>query len=130
MIVTDLNLGGINSLPAEADPPLVIDPDGVPAGTVPLKSLKSVPGRDSQIGKLTCGIKLDELAKRNSRNPRKAGTGSGLVEPLRLGIFEGGDHGRGEIKSDTGGSTKLGRFETVMVTSISMPQNKSSDFAV
>jgi hypothetical protein len=88
MVVADLYFDGIRSLPTEADPPLVIDPDGVPAGAFPLKSLKPVTRRDSEIGKLSGSIKLDKLSVRNTCYSGIAWTRSILIQTARLDIFE------------------------------------------
>ena len=88
MVVANLHFGGIQSLPAEADPPLVIDPNGVPSSTVPLQSLKAVARRDSEIGKLSGGIKLDELAKRNAGDTGITGARSALMQSARLIVLE------------------------------------------
>ena len=69
MVVTDLNLAGIRSLPSEADSPLVIDPDGVTSRTLALECFKTIAGWNPEIGDLPGGIKLDELAKRNTGQP-------------------------------------------------------------
>jgi hypothetical protein len=88
MVVAYLYFDGIRSLPTEADPPLVIDPDGVPAGAVSLKSFKPVARRDSEIRKLSSGIKLDELSQGDTCYAGIAWTRSTLMEPLRFCIFE------------------------------------------
>jgi hypothetical protein len=49
IVVANLYLGGIRTLPAKADPPLVINSDGMPAGTVPLECLESIAGRNLEV---------------------------------------------------------------------------------
>lgn len=50
MVVTDLDLKGIGTLPSKADPPLIIDPDGMQARAISLETLKAIPWRNPQIG--------------------------------------------------------------------------------
>ena len=130
MVVTDLDLGGINSLPMETDPPLVVNPDGMPSGSVSPEGLQSVARRNPQIGELSRGIKLNQLTKRNSRDPRKAGTRSSLMELLCLGIFEGGNHGCRSSKPENRGGIKRILCSKSAGASISKPQNKASVFTV
>lgn len=66
MVVADLNLAGINPLPTEANPPLVVDPYGVSSRAITLESLEPVAGRNPEIRKLSGSIELDKLAKGNA----------------------------------------------------------------
>lgn len=66
MVVADLNLAGIRSLPTEANPPLVVNPYGVSPRAVALESPEPVAGRNPEIGKLSGCIELDKLAKGNA----------------------------------------------------------------
>jgi len=59
MVVTDLDLAGIGSIPSEAEPPLVVDPDGMSSGQVSLERFETIAWRHPKIGKLSSGIQLD-----------------------------------------------------------------------
>ena len=50
MVVADLHLECITALPAKADSPLVVDPDGVPSDPFPLEGFKMIAGRNPEIG--------------------------------------------------------------------------------
>lgn len=58
MIVYDLNLPGIVIGPAEANPPLIVDPDAHLAGSITLQDLQSISGGISQILQSCRGIQL------------------------------------------------------------------------
>jgi len=50
MIVHYLNFKGIGCNPAEADPPLVVDPNTVPARPIAGQGFQPIPGNQPQIG--------------------------------------------------------------------------------
>jgi hypothetical protein len=56
MVVGDFQIVGISLFPAEADAPLLVDPDAVLAEAVTCQGFQPVCGRDSQI------IQVDRLA--------------------------------------------------------------------
>jgi hypothetical protein len=88
MVVADLDFGGINPLPSETDSPLIINPDGMQACSVSLEGLKAISRRNSQIGKLSGRINLDQLAQRDACYSGISSARSSLMKPLRLGVFE------------------------------------------
>jgi hypothetical protein len=55
VIIDDLDFEGVGTLPLEADPPLIVDPDAVLAGPVALQALQSVARWDAEIGE-TLGV--------------------------------------------------------------------------
>ena len=65
MIIDDLDLFGVGAGPMEAEPPLVVDPDGVLSLTVPLEGFQAVARRQPEKGQFDRGIEelqLDEGA--------------------------------------------------------------------
>ena len=56
MVIHDLHVVGVIVLPAETDPPLIIDPDAVPVLAVACKRLEPVPGRHPEIPQRHCRI--------------------------------------------------------------------------
>ena len=65
MIVTDLHLAGISSSPTKAEPPLVVDPDGMLPGEITLQRLEAVAWRYPKVREVSRGIQLDQLAERD-----------------------------------------------------------------
>jgi hypothetical protein len=93
VIVTELNIERIPIRKAEADPPLVIDRDGVLPGAVAFERMQPIAGRDLQVGQRRGdmnGFKLTEGSARHIR--RDALRLAGPKELLRLTIREGLDH--------------------------------------
>ena len=56
MVVDDLNVMGVASDPAEADPPLVVDTDAVLAETIRGELLQTIRWRHSEVSKTCRGI--------------------------------------------------------------------------
>jgi hypothetical protein len=61
MIVDNLNVNSVGWHPAEANPPLVIDPDAVLPEPVAGQSLEAVAGNRAQIGELRSGMNVVQL---------------------------------------------------------------------
>jgi hypothetical protein len=72
MKVDDLDVVRVGSEPAEADAPLIVDPDAVLASPVAGEFLKAVRGRDAEVEEAGRGIKHDEFAKGNSLKVKEA----------------------------------------------------------
>src|SRR3989304_8881488 len=49
VVIPYLHVVGVAFLPAEADPPLVVDPNAVLPGTVPFQRLQAIAGRNGKI---------------------------------------------------------------------------------
>ncbi len=62
VVVRDLDIVGITSLPSEADPPLIVDSDAALSGPVTREALKAVPGRNPKVLYRLCGIQEQQLA--------------------------------------------------------------------
>lgn len=93
MVVDDLDLLGIRAVPAETNPPLVVDPDRVLASPAAAQRLQPVARRQAEEGEFDGGI--DELEFDDGPLPDVGGqaTGpSGGPKPFRLTIGEAFDH--------------------------------------
>jgi len=63
VIVDDLDVVGVPVLPAEADPPLIVDANAVLTGAVTLELLQSVARRDAEIVELLGRVYGDKLLR-------------------------------------------------------------------
>jgi len=61
VIVGDFHFDGITVFPAEANPPLIVDPDAVLTLSIPGQLFEAIPGRNSQIGQGIGCVKQQEL---------------------------------------------------------------------
>jgi len=61
VVVNDLDVSGLSSLPRETNPPLLVDSNAVLALPVSLELLKTVPGRYSKVLNGIGGINEKEL---------------------------------------------------------------------
>jgi hypothetical protein len=61
VIVGDFHIEGITVFPAEANPPLIVDPDAVLTLSIPGKPFEAIPGRHSQIGQGIGCVEHEEL---------------------------------------------------------------------
>ena len=84
---------GVSADPAEADPPLVVDPDAVLPEPVGSQFFQAVGGRHSEIGEARGGIQHQEFAKGypmkirgNSPDPLAA------KQSLGVGVTKATDH--------------------------------------
>src|SRR3990172_4207303 len=97
VVVADLDVMGVSVLPAEADSPLVVDPNAVLADAVPGEALQAVPWRHAELVQSLGGVHEQQLAVRSSLHVRCQ-----LARPLPLkhlpclGVPEGSNH-RGSV---------------------------------
>lgn len=63
MVVYNLDIESVTSIPTKADAPLLINPNAVLAGTVAGKCFKAVRGRDSKVSKIAGVIEHGELVE-------------------------------------------------------------------
>lgn len=81
--------------PSEANPELVIDPDGMLPGSILAQRLKSVSGRRTQIVQVNRGVKIGQLSAGDFHDIRwKAFWAFALIDRLRHPILETPDHER------------------------------------
>jgi hypothetical protein len=79
--------------PAEADPPLVIDPNAVLAGAVSYEALQAVPRGHAELFQPLGGVQEQQLAVRASLYVRWQFAGSLAFEHLPgRGVSEGSNH--------------------------------------
>jgi hypothetical protein len=78
--------------PAEADTPLIVDPDAVLPGAIPLESLEPVPRRDSEVTHARGDLELAELSACHLLNARKPPDPNSRMQRLRVAALEGSDH--------------------------------------
>jgi hypothetical protein len=70
MVVNDFHRMGIRSLPAEADAPLVIDPNAILACAVTLQGFQSVAGWNPKLIQPAGLVQPQQFAPGHSLNPR------------------------------------------------------------
>ena len=93
MIVGDFHIQGIAVSPAEADPPLIVDPDAVLTLSIPGQLFKAIPGRNSQIGQSIGGVKHEKLLQGRAVNILRELSRAFTVEyPFGLWVFEAPNH--------------------------------------
>jgi hypothetical protein len=66
MVINDLHIVGIRTLPAETDAPLLIDLDTVLARSISPQGFQAVARRDPQVLKRLCAMQHEELPERRS----------------------------------------------------------------
>jgi len=92
VVVEDLNIEGVAVLPAEADPPLIVDTDIVLFLTISRESLESVTRRHPQIRQGLGRVENQELLQCGAayvwRKPLRAST---IEDPLGVQISEAPD---------------------------------------
>ena len=114
MVVADFHLVCIRADPSEANPPLVIDADGMLSLEVSLECLESISRGHPQIGKLSGSVQLDKFAECDASECGKPSTRSGFMQASRLFVFEGNNHdwgvgafwnrSRGTVRAEPGGA--------------------------
>jgi hypothetical protein len=83
----------ISLLPAEANSPLVVDPNAVLAGSVPGETLQSVPGWHPQLVQLSSGVQEQKFAVRPSLEVRgQLWCSLTLKHPSGLGVAKRPNH--------------------------------------
>jgi hypothetical protein len=93
VVVHDLNVFGSRSRPSEAHAELIVDPDAVLSGPVPLEGLQPIARRDAEIVKSARDLKLPQLAPCNSLDAREPPHSLPARESRGVGVLEGSDHG-------------------------------------
>lgn len=95
MIIDDLDPLRAVDCPNEADPELIVDPDGMLALSIALQGLQPVGRRRSEIVQHGGGVQISELSSCNlDQIGRKALRGSSLENCLGQLVFEAPDHAR------------------------------------
>jgi hypothetical protein len=85
---------GISVLPAEADSPLVVDPNAVLSCAASREALQTVPGRDAQLPQSLGRIQEEELAVGSSLHIRwQLAPPHPFKDPPRFRVSEGPNHG-------------------------------------
>jgi hypothetical protein len=93
MVVGDFNFVRGFRFPVEADPPLVVDSDGVPAFEVSFQGFESVAGRDGEVIEFGDGMELCEFPESHTLDVWWKAAGFSLVEEsFRVFTGEGSDH--------------------------------------
>jgi hypothetical protein len=93
VIVDDPDVVGIAILPAETDPPLLIDPNAMLSRSAPLEFLESITGRDAEVLKLLGGVDEDELAEHRAMElSREAPDRLAVKQAFRVPVREALDH--------------------------------------
>ena len=109
MVVHNLDFVRVFALPAEAEPPLVIEADAVLALPSAFQSFQPVARRHAQIGQKPGDVQLRELPQGDPFDGGRQPVGAGAV-PQSLGFLAGkaDDHGGRLSAGDIG--VKPGRF--------------------
>jgi hypothetical protein len=93
VVVNDLDVSSPGSSPAEADPPLIIDPDAVLPRPIAAELLEPIPGRHAQI--IKCLRRIDDQ-QLPIRHPLQIWTKAPYPltppDPFRVRIRERPDH--------------------------------------
>ncbi len=63
MVVHDLDVVGVTSVPPKTYSPLVVDADAVLSSPVPGESLQPISGRDPKVLELLCSVQHHELSQ-------------------------------------------------------------------
>src|SRR3989337_1046693 len=93
VVVADLDVMRVSLLPAEADPPLVVDPNAVLAGAVSGEALQAVPRGHAELLQPLGGVQKQQLAMGPSLQVRWQFAGPFAFEHLPgLGVSEGSNH--------------------------------------
>lgn len=93
MVVAEFNLVCVALLEPEADPPLVIDGDGVLTGTIPLEGVQTIAGRDTKVLQLGSGVERLQLSQRPAGDVRRhPSIPAGAEERLGRAVGERLDH--------------------------------------
>ena len=82
MIINNLNLVGVRSLPSEADPPLIIDPDAVLPRSSAFQRFQSVARWHGHVPNGCGGMQLEQFTSRCPLNLCRKPPGDASVENL------------------------------------------------
>ena len=109
MVVHNLDFVRVLALPAEAEPPLVIEAEAVLALPSAFQGFQPVAGRRPQIGQKTGDVQLRELPQGHPfKGGREAVSADTLPQSLRFLAGKAGDH-RGTVSGGDIG-VKRGAF--------------------
>ncbi len=93
MVIYDFHLVSVTFMPAEADAPLTVDANAVPARAVTCKGFQPVAGREGQVAEFPRSVELRQPAKRDALNLRRQPVvRPPLPHPLRLPAGKAGNH--------------------------------------
>lgn len=93
MVIHNLDFMSIAGIPAEANPPLIVNPDAVLAGAVSSQFLQSIPWRDTKIAESLRCVQHPKLPERHTLDVRsKLPDGLTPKEPFRIPIAKAFDH--------------------------------------
>jgi hypothetical protein len=93
VVIDNLNVMSVPGSPAEADTPLLVDPDAMLSLSVPTKSLQAVARRDSQIIQRLGGIQNQGLSIGCPLHVRRQpSVALSRENPLSRLALEGSDH--------------------------------------
>jgi hypothetical protein len=93
VVIHNLHVEGVIVVPTEADPPSVIDADGVLTCSIPLEFLPMIGGRYPQIIEADGAVQHPQLAQRRPQKIVRQSAGSLPPEdPFRLFVCERSDH--------------------------------------
>jgi hypothetical protein len=94
MVVRDLHIVGIRTLPAKADAPLVVDPNAVLPLPATDELLQMISRRDAQVFQQVRGVKNQEFPKGCPLDlGRKVRCPDASEYPFRVPILKTTDHG-------------------------------------
>jgi hypothetical protein len=93
VIVNDLDVEGVGSDPAKADPPLIVDADTVLTEAICRELLQVVGRRNSEVREVCGSVQHDKLAKCDSKEIRRELANLLSTEqPFGVGVAETADH--------------------------------------
>jgi hypothetical protein len=92
MIVNNFDASGVETGPAEADPPLVVDSNGMLSQSIAGEGLKMISRDCTKIGQSAGGMKLIEPPLRHLRNGLEPPAELATKNLLRLFVPERPDH--------------------------------------
>jgi len=93
MIVNDLDIVRVSVFPAEADPPLIVDPNAMLSGAIVSQLLEAIAGWDPKVVQLLSRIDGNQLAEHRALKLRRKPTDLFSSEkPLGVAIAEAVDH--------------------------------------
>lgn len=93
VVVHDLHVVGISTVPSKADSPPVVDPDAVLPGPITPKPLQPIPGRHAKIIQPRGGVQHPEFSEAHLLHFRsEPSSPSSLEQPLGVPVAETLDH--------------------------------------